>query len=96
MAETDATGGRGELEMPPQALAALQQGRKIEAIRLVRAAHGSELRQAKGFVERFIAADPALQAALRARTVQLTPGQLLRLAAAIALAVILVLWWRDS
>ena len=58
MAETDATGGRGELEMPPQALAALQQGRKIEAIRLVRAAHGSELRQAKGFVERFIAADP--------------------------------------
>jgi hypothetical protein len=53
--------------IPSQAIAELQQGRKIEAIRLVRAAQGLGLKEAKDAVEAYIQAQPALRVALEAR-----------------------------
>lgn len=53
--------------IPPQAIAELQQGRKIEAIRIVRAAQGLGLKEAKEAVEAYVRSQPALQHALEAR-----------------------------
>jgi hypothetical protein len=47
--------------LPPDALAALQQGRTIEAIKIVRAAEGLGLKEAKDRVDRCVASDPALR-----------------------------------
>jgi hypothetical protein len=47
--------------LPPDALAALQQGRTIEAIKIVRAAEGLGLKEAKDRVDRCVAGDPALR-----------------------------------
>lgn len=46
------------------ALAALRQGNKIEAIKLVRREKGLELKDAKDLVETYVRADPDLQASL--------------------------------
>lgn len=48
-------------ELPTEALAALQTGNKIEAIKLVRAARGLGLKEAKDLVERYVAGQPGLQ-----------------------------------
>lgn len=53
--------------LPPKAIAELQQGRKIEAIRIVREAHGIGLKEAKEAVEAYIQTQPALQLALEAK-----------------------------
>ena len=45
-------------ELPPNVLAALQRGRKIEAIRLLREANGMGLKEAKEAVEAAQALDP--------------------------------------
>jgi hypothetical protein len=82
--------------IPAEAIAALQQGRKIEAIKLVRAAHGVGLKEARHRVERHVAADPALQAVLAAHTVRIGPGQLLRFLSLVALVVVLFLWWKNG
>lgn len=47
-------GSFGARELPPQALAALAAGKTIEAIRLVRLAHGVGLKDAKGIVDAYI------------------------------------------
>ena len=83
-------------EMPAEALAALQQGNKIEAIRIVREAHGIGLKEAKDYVERHIEADPVLKAAIRAHTIQISPAQMLRFALVVALIAILFLWWKNG
>ena len=44
--------------LPPQALDALRRGNKIEAIKLVRAAHGIGLKEAKDAVETYARAHP--------------------------------------
>jgi hypothetical protein len=85
-----------EQPIPAEAITALQQGRKIEAIKLVRAAHGIGLKEAKHRVERHVAADPALQAALAAHTIRIGPGQVLRFMSLIALVVALLLWWKNG
>jgi Ribosomal protein L7/L12 C-terminal domain len=48
-------------QLPQDALLALAQGNKIEAIKIVRQADGSDLKSAKDAVEACIAADPDLQ-----------------------------------
>lgn len=45
-------------ELPPQAIAALEQGRKIKAIKCTRAALGVGLKEAKEIVEQFIEKRP--------------------------------------
>jgi hypothetical protein len=47
--------------LPSAALAALQQGRKIEAIKIVREREGLGLKDAKDRVERYVANDPMLK-----------------------------------
>jgi ribosomal protein L7/L12 len=49
------------VDLPVEALAALQAGNKIEAIKLVRAARSLDLKDAKDLVDRYVAAQPGLQ-----------------------------------
>jgi ribosomal protein L7/L12 len=53
--------------IPSQAIAELQQGRKIEAIRIVRAAQSLGLKEAKEMVEAYVETQPALKLALEAK-----------------------------
>jgi ribosomal protein L7/L12 len=53
-------------ELPVEALAALQTGSKIEAIKIVRAARRVGLKDAKDIVERYVAAHPPLQQQMNA------------------------------
>lgn len=49
------------LSLPSAALAALQQGRKIEAIKIVRELESIGLKEAKDRVEQYVANDPRLK-----------------------------------
>jgi hypothetical protein len=49
------------------AIAALRQGNKIEAIKLVRREKGLELKEAKDLVEAYVRTDPDLSASLAAK-----------------------------
>jgi ribosomal protein L7/L12 len=54
-------------QMPLEAIAQLREGNKIEAIKIVRKAHGTQLKEAKDMVEAYLATQPALQKELSAR-----------------------------
>jgi hypothetical protein len=54
-------------DLPPAAVAALREGRKIEAIKIVRNANGLQLKDAKEAVDAYLEAQPALQAEYQAR-----------------------------
>ena len=47
--------------LPPAAIAALQLGRQIEAIKIVRQVHGLSLKDAKDRVDQCVAGDPVLR-----------------------------------
>ena len=47
--------------LPPAAIAALQLGRQIEAIKIVREVQGLGLKEAKERVDRYVAKDPVLR-----------------------------------
>jgi hypothetical protein len=49
------------IEIPSAAIGALEQGNKIEAIKLVRAAHGLDLKDSKDMVDRYLREHPSLQ-----------------------------------
>ncbi|MFP5348726.1 MAG: hypothetical protein ACLGHO_02655 [Gammaproteobacteria bacterium] len=53
--------------LPVAAIAALHQGNKIEAIKIVRRERGMELKLAKDAVETYLRSQPALQASLAAK-----------------------------
>ena len=53
-------------ELPPAAVAALAQGRTIDAIKAVRAANGISLREAKEAVDAYVRLRPDLAAKLAA------------------------------
>ena len=50
--------------LPPSAVAALQRGNKIEAIKIVRTERKCDLKDAKDAVEAYIATQPALLASM--------------------------------
>jgi hypothetical protein len=52
--------------LPTEAIVALQRGNKIEAIKVVRKAHGLDLKDSKDLVEAHLAADASLQQAFSA------------------------------
>lgn len=52
---------QGDIRIPPEAIAALRQGRTIEAIKLLREATGLDLRQAKAVIDARIAGAAAAQ-----------------------------------
>ena len=53
-------------ELPPQVMAALQQGHKVEAIKVLRESRGLDLREAKAAVDAYLHAHPELLAARHA------------------------------
>jgi hypothetical protein len=63
--------------LPTAAITALQQGRKIEAITIVRQSSGLQLKDAKDRVERYLATQPALQRQLADAQAQNRRGCLL-------------------
>jgi hypothetical protein len=56
--------------IPSKAIYEIKQGRKLEAIRIVREAQGLDLAEAKETVETYIQSQPALQSALEAKNTE--------------------------
>ena len=80
--------------IPPSAVAALHEGRKIEAVKRVRAELGVDLKTAKERVEEFLRADPLVKASYA--EMQARSGNLaLRWSVALVCvaAAIGYLWW---
>ena len=73
--------------LPPEAIVALQQGNKIEAIKHTREHYGLGLKEAKDRVERYVSGQPALQQALEDASGR-GRGTVLLLLVAIAIAAI--------
>jgi hypothetical protein len=57
--------GTGQFPLPPDAVAALAQGDKIAAIKIVRERHGIDLKQAKDVVDRYVRDHPELHSGIR-------------------------------
>ncbi len=75
--------------LPAQARQALTEGRKIEAIRIVREVSGLGLKEAKERVEAAMAADPALRTRAVHRQ-RVSPGTLLAIACLAVIAWVLL------
>ena len=76
-------------DLPRDAVAALEHGKKIEAIKIVRSTHGVDLMQAKDIVEEFIESNPDVKnrmAGAKAENAGSGLGWLFLLAAIAALA----------
>lgn len=81
--------------LPQAALSALQQGRKIEAIKLVREVEGLGLKEAKDRVEAYVAGDPILKERLAAESSSGRRGCLIAVAV-LVLGVIIFFLLRRS
>lgn len=73
--------------LPVAAIAALNKGNKIEAIKIVRRERGVDLKQAKDAVDEYLRSQPALQASLAAKQAEARDSALRWLAIVIAIAV---------
>lgn len=58
------------VQLPPQAVAALLAGSKIEAIKIVRQVLGVDLKDAKGLVDTYVATDPVMRLTWQNRAAQ--------------------------
>lgn len=65
-----------EQDLPGEAVRALEQGSKIEAIKRVRLAHHVGLKEAKEIVERYIARSPAIKRRMDAANAEAARGAL--------------------
>ena len=77
------------MSLPAAAIAALHEGRKIDAIKIVRRERGVELKTAKDEVDAYIRSQPALEAELDARQAGATRAFLGWIAGAALVLVIL-------
>jgi len=84
----DARPQTGTEQLPSAAVAALQQGNKIEAIKIVRQERGIGLKEAKDAVEQYVQTDPLLQRKFAAARAGSKRSCLLWLTILIALAMI--------
>jgi hypothetical protein len=83
----------GTPTLPVAAIAALQEGNRIEAIKLVREASGLGLKEANDLVHAYIRSQPTLQAKFAASAERTRRGCLFMVASAVALiAAVLVFW----
>lgn len=82
--------------LPLAAIAALHRGHKVEAIKLVRAESGIDLKEAKQRVEQFLRTEPSVAASFA--EMQSRPGRvaLWWAAAACVGGVLVYLWWLDA
>jgi hypothetical protein len=53
--------------LPSEAVSCLRQGRVIDAVKIVRTAHGVQLKEAKDMVDAYVASQPALEQIMAAR-----------------------------
>lgn len=84
-------------QLPEQAIAALNLGRKIEAIKIVRESSGLGLKDAKGLVDAYVATQPHLQDKLAATTTVTIRGCVFFLLGLLAaLAAVIHLWTRKG
>jgi hypothetical protein len=79
----------GEPELPEEVLTAIQAGRKIEAIKLLRERHSLGLKEAKKLVDAYLAGHPASAASRRGEG---GPGIAPLLLAAVATAAAYLLY----
>lgn len=77
-----------EQDLPGEAIKALEQGSKIEAIKLVRLAHHVGLKEAKEIVERYIARSPAIKMRMDAANAEIAGGALRWLLVIVALGIL--------
>lgn len=77
------------MSLPAAAVAALHEGRKIHAIKIVRRERGVELKAAKDEVDAYIRSQPALEAELDARQAAATRA-LLGWVAGVALVLVVL------
>jgi len=75
-------------QLPTSASAALNQGNKIEAIKIVRMQSGIGLKEAKDLVDAYIAANPGLQVTYSARQADAKRGMVLWLAIIVGIAIL--------
>ena len=83
--------------LPPAAVAALQLGRQLEAIKIVRQAQGLGLKDAKDRVDEYMASDPALRERFAPGQAWTKNGCLVvgaGLAVLLSLGAFLLLWTR--
>ena len=83
-----------KITIPPEAVSALHRGKKIKAVKLVRARSGVDLKEAKRRVEQFLRNEPSVQASfaqMRARS----GGTLWWWVAAICAGAVLVYLWQS-
>ena len=83
-------------ELPTEALAALQIGNKIEAIKLVRAARGLDLKGAKDLVDRYVDGQPGLQRQMAVAGTEQTRKLVFAVAVAIAIGAAVYLFWHAA
>lgn len=83
-------------ELPPEAAAAIEQGRMIEAIKLVRQTRHLELKEAKDVVDRYVQARPHLQRKLTEAQTESKRGCLIWLLTLLAAGIGLVYLMRGK
>jgi hypothetical protein len=79
-------------QVPPDAVAALHQGLKIDAIKLTRAATGLGLKESKELVEAYVATHPDLARAVEVAQADAWTKTRPLLIGLAALAIALVVW----
>lgn len=79
---------RSSNDLPPSAVEALQQGRKIEAIKILRRERGLDLKQAKDTVDAFAEGQPSLAKSARTPRSDTGIGRLLIVAALSAVVIV--------
>ena len=75
--------------LSPAAIAALQSGNKIDAIRIVRSERGCDLKDAKDAVDAYVASHPALEPSLHAQSAA-AGRKLLKWATGVAIVGVLI------
>ena len=81
--------------LPLEAVSALHRGSKIEAIKIVRAQLGVDLKEAKQRVEQFLRTEPAVQASFAEMRARSGRSALWWWAAIMGVAAMLVYLWQN-
>lgn len=85
-----------EPALPPEAVAALHQGNKIEAIKLVRERQGVDLKEAKQRVEQYLRTEPSVQASYEEMRSRSGGGRGWLWVIALGAATALAYWWQSA
>lgn len=80
-------------DLPLEAVAALHRGQKIQAIKVVRAHSGVDLKEAKQRVEEYVRSEPALAASFAEREARVAAAVRRWGAVALIAAALAALWW---